>query len=84
MIALLGLIGSLCLGLCALPQVLHTWRTGDTQGLSWSFLLLWAGGEVALLGYVLLTTRDPVLLVNYVFNLLCLSSILTVKAGGEA
>ena len=35
-----GWISSAALALCALPQVLHTWRTGKTDGISLAFLTL--------------------------------------------
>ena len=49
----IGWIGSLSLSICAVPQVYHTYRTKQTVGLSWLFLLLWFFGEVFTLAYIL-------------------------------
>lgn len=76
MIEFLGWIGALCLGMCAIPQAIHSWRTKSSAGLSLVFLLLWIGGEVATLAYILLTTVQLPLIVNYVINLVCLLIIL--------
>jgi uncharacterized protein with PQ loop repeat len=76
MIDLLGWVGSLCLGLCALPQAYHSWRTKSSAGLSLTFLLLWIVGEIATLAYILLTTAQLPLIVNYTVNLICLLIII--------
>jgi len=72
MIDLLGWIGSICLGLCALPQAYHSWKTKSSAGLSLSFLVLWILGEIATLIYILCTTIQIPLIVNYSVNLICL------------
>lgn len=52
MMQILGAIGSLCFEFCLLPQVIKVYRQKTAQGLSWLFLLLSAGGNVASCGYV--------------------------------
>lgn len=79
MIGLLGLIGSICFSISALPQAWHSYRLGRTNGISDLFLGLWATGEICTLLYVGLTTRDPYLLSNYVINGICLSVIIRYR-----
>lgn len=55
MMQILGAIGSLCFAFCLLPQVIKAYREKTAQGLSWLFLLLSAGGNVASCGYVAYT-----------------------------
>jgi len=55
MIETIGWIGSSCLAVCALPQVLKTWRTGKSDDLSWGFLWLWFVGEIFLIIYMILS-----------------------------
>lgn len=76
MIEMLGWIGALMLGICALPQAIFSYRNKDSSGISLSFLMLWLGGEVLTLVYILATTMQLPLVVNYLFNILCLSVIL--------
>ncbi len=49
----IGWIGSISLSICAVPQVYHTYKTKQTVGLSWLFLLLWFFGEILTLAYIL-------------------------------
>ena len=80
MIELAGWLSSLALGLCAIPQVIHTWKTGKTDGISVGFLLLWLVGEV--FGLIYLTGFDIMpmpLLVNYMANTIAISYILWKK-----
>lgn len=79
MLEILGWIGALCLGLCALPQAWQSFKTKSSQGISSSFLFLWIVGEIATLIYICLTTAQVPLIVNYIFNLLCLLIILRYK-----
>lgn len=79
MIKIIGTIGAIGLAVCAAPQALECFRTKSSAGLSHTFLLLWTLGEIFTLIYVLATTADPILLLNYCFNLLCLLVILWFK-----
>jgi uncharacterized protein with PQ loop repeat len=75
----LGWIGAACFSVCAIPQALHCYRTKSAAGLSRLTLGLWLTGEISLLGYTLLGPFSLQLLVNYVFNLLCLCVIIYYK-----
>lgn len=55
MLHLVGVFGSLCFAFCLLPQVVQTYKEKDASGLSWAFLLLSLGGNVASCGYVVYT-----------------------------
>lgn len=78
----LGWIGSICLAICALPQVIHTAQTKETQGLSKLFLLLWLVGEIAAIIYQHLKNGFTPLHFNYIFNIV-LISILCYYKGKE-
>lgn len=85
-IDIIGYLGALALGACAIPQAIQSYRTRSSQGLSLVFLLLWTLGEIALGTYTAATLplRDGApLLINYGINLLCLGIILRFwKPGG--
>jgi len=76
MMELIGWLGALMLGICALPQAITSYRTKDSSGISLSFLLLWLGGEVLTLIYIVSTTMQLPLIFNYLFNILCLAVII--------
>lgn len=68
MIELIGHLGAFLLSLSSAPQLITTYRTKDVTGLSLNMLLLWGFG-CALMGiYVLFTTKQLPLLINYAFN----------------
>lgn len=72
MVEFLGWFGAACFSLCALPQVTLVLQQGHAEGLSPWFILLWAGGEVCMIAYVILTVGwDGPLLTNYIFNFAC-------------
>lgn len=79
LIETIGWIGALLFSLCAVPQAIACYRDGNAKGLDWLFLLMWAGGEVLTLGYVLTKDNVAPLIVNYVLNLACLLVILYYK-----
>ena len=80
---LVGWASSICLGLCAYPQIYTTWKTGNTDGLSLWFLVCWQLGEVLGLWYVLtLTTISLPLVVNYAANTLGVGYLLWKKWRG--
>lgn len=70
MLNLIGLIGTILLVFSSIPQAFHTWSTKDISGLSLMTLLLWFIGVVFMGIYVLLTTAQLPLLLNYVLNTL--------------
>lgn len=77
---LLGWVGSILFALCALPQALQSYRQGHSEGLSWAFLAMWGGGEVATLLYVLEKGNLLPLLFNYGLNLVFLAVIIWYRA----
>ncbi len=72
-------LGSFGFAVCAIPQVISTWRAGHARELSWGFLLLWLLGEVCTFAYVLHEIDSPPLIVNYVINGLCLLILIWYK-----
>lgn len=68
MIEIIGHLGALLLSLSSAPQLITTYRKKDVTGLSLNMLLLWGIG-CALMGvYVLFTSRQTPLLINYALN----------------
>lgn len=78
MLNLIGWIGGICFAISGIPQAYWSWKEGHSKGLSWSFLLLWLGGEVFTLVYVS-ARQDWPLIFNYVFNLMSLLVIIYYK-----
>ena len=84
LIQIIGWLGSVCLAICAVPQVVKTFRTKKIDDISWGFLLLWFSGEVFTLSYLfLIDYRTGVLhfplYVNYAFNITLLFYLLYAK-----
>lgn len=78
---LLGWLGSTLLALCGLPEAFQALSTGSS-GLTWTFLGLWGGGEIVVLIYTLLKSRQVKLLpliFNYGLNIVFISIIVWVK-----
>lgn len=77
---LLGWLGAFFFSICAAPQAFKAFKDGHSQGISLLFLFLWFCGEFCMIFYTLLALNaDAPLLVNYIFNLLCLFVILKYK-----
>jgi len=89
MVETIGWLGSIMLGICAYPQLVHTVKTRDTSGLSWGFLALWGFGEIFTLSYVVLNTNYPYqtfnypLICNYALNCAIISVLVYFKYKGE-
>ena len=81
MIGLVGWLGAACLALCALPQVIKSYRTKSVKDLSWGFLGLWMAGEIFCCVYIVGTTgfEQLPLLANYLVNGLMLSYLIYAK-----
>lgn len=77
----LGWLGSLCFGVCGIPQALKARRDGHADGLSWWFLVAWMGGEILYITATLMKF-GPVwwMLANYTVNTVALCVILRYKA----
>lgn len=80
----IGWIGAFFFSICALPQVWLVFKTKNTDGMSWGFLITWFLGEVFTIVYVTLygiVNMDipwP-LLANYAFNLIQLIYLIGYK-----
>lgn len=75
----IGWIGSTLFALCGLPQAVSSWRHKNSDGLTWTFLLMWLGGEVLTIIYVSSTSGSLPLLVNYYLNAMFLAVIIWFK-----
>ena len=81
----LGWIGAILFSICGFPQAIKTWKTKKAGDLSWLFLLMWWGGEVLTLFYILIDdailgiTHFP-LYINYVINLIIIYYLIYAKA----
>ncbi len=74
----IGWLGSLLLAFCGLPQALESYRTKNSDGLTWGFLLMWFWGELLTFVYVFPTMMLP-LVFNYTANMIFLVVILFYK-----
>jgi MtN3 and saliva related transmembrane protein len=68
MIEIVGHLGAVLLSLSSAPQLYKTYKTKDITGLSLNMLLLWAFGCAFMGIYVVYTSRQMPLLINYAFN----------------
>ena len=75
---LVGWIGGLMLAICALPQAYTSWKQGHSDGLTWTLLWLWGGGEFVTLVYVI-PKQDWPLILNYGINVIAMSVIMWYK-----
>jgi len=82
---MIGWIGALFLSACAVPQAHYCWRMGHARGLSMSFLMLWAGGEIAMSAYVVADhAASAPLMLNYLFNIAMICVMLRYKLWPKA
>lgn len=73
-----GWIGSICLAICAIPQAYKSFKEKHSNGVSWSFIVLWLVGEICTLIYIIPTGSKP-LIFNYVANILFVAVIFFYK-----
>ena len=80
----IGWLGSFLFAICAIPQVIKTWKTKKAGDLSWLFLIFWLLGELLSFTYIIIddillwTTHLP-LYVNYSFNTIIVLYLLYAK-----
>ena len=74
----IGYVGAFLLAFCSLPQMIYSVKEGNSDGISWAFLLMWLAGEVITLYYIWGDVRIPLLL-NYSANIIFISVILKYK-----
>ncbi len=80
----IGWIGAFLFAICAVPQVLKTWKTKKAGDLSMLFLMFWLFGELLTFAYIIV---DDVLLeithfplyINYFFNTLLVLYLIYAK-----
>lgn len=81
---IVGWMGSILFAICALPQVIHTFKTRRTNDVNELFIWLWFWGEVFTFSYVLVDDFSKQhyhvpLYFNYAFNLLMLFYLIYAK-----
>lgn len=74
----IGWIGSLLLAFCGLPQAWESYKTKNSDGLTWSFLLMWGVGEIFTIIYIIPKWHWP-LIFNYTANIIFISIIVYYK-----
>lgn len=79
----IGWLGGVLLAACGLPQAIKSYRQKHSHGLSLMFLLMWLGGELLVLVYVLPKWHWP-LIFNYAANIALVSVILYYKLRPQA
>ena len=75
---MIGWLGSLLLGICALPETIRTIKDGRCH-VGWGMLLLWLLGEVFVFIHVLFNIHDIALLTNYSLNIILLIIMIYYK-----
>lgn len=81
-VASIGWIGSGLLAFCGLPQAVSSWRNKNSDGLTYLFLFMWSGGEIATLIFItsaITFEYSAPLLLNYSANLIFLAVIIWFK-----
>lgn len=73
----IGLIGSLFLTFCAVPELYRTVKQGVCH-IGWGFLLMWFLGEIFCFFYGFQLNEIP-LIINYTFNLIVVSVMVFFK-----
>ncbi len=73
-----GWISSILFAFCGLPQAIKSVKTGRSDGLTWGFILMWLGGEIFAILYILPKSDLP-LLFNYSINMIFLLIICAYK-----
>lgn len=76
-----GLIGSILLGICALPETIRTIQDKRCH-LGWGFLFLWYVGEILSLIYGVSLKEFPLIL-NYSVNVIALTIMVYYKIYGK-
>ena len=80
----IGWLGAFFFAICAIPQVVKTYRTRETGDLSFMFLLLWLLGEIFTFTYIIIDdleigiTHFP-LYTNYIFNIVLVVYLVYAK-----
>ena len=80
----IGWIGNILFAVCAIPQVIKTFRTKRTKDLSVLFLWLWFTGELLTFIYIVVGDIEskmvhPPLYFNYLVNIVLASFLVYAK-----
>jgi uncharacterized protein with PQ loop repeat len=78
MIEYIGWIGSILLAFCGLPQAIESYKTKNSDGLTWGFLIMWGVGEIFTIIYIIPKWHWP-LIFNYTANIIFIGIILYYK-----
>ena len=73
-----GWLGSILLAFCGLPQAIESYKTKNSDGLTWGFVLMWFVGEICTFIYII-PKMDLPLLFNYSANIMFLIIIIYYK-----
>ncbi len=81
---LIGWLGAFLFAICAVPQVIKTWKTKKADDLSWLFLFFWLAGEILMFAYIViddiaLNISHYPLYMNYAFNIVMVVYLLFAK-----
>jgi uncharacterized protein with PQ loop repeat len=74
----IGWIGSILLAFCGLPQAIESYKTKNSNGLTWGFLIMWGVGELFTIIYIIPKWHWP-LIFNYTANIIFISIIVYYK-----
>ncbi len=74
----IGWIGSILLAFCGLPQAIESYKTKNSNGLTWGFLIMWGVGEIFTVIYIIPKWHWP-LIFNYTANIIFISIIAYYK-----
>jgi uncharacterized protein with PQ loop repeat len=78
----IGWIGSILLAFCGLPQAIESYKTKNSDGLTWGFLIMWGVGELFTIAYIIPKWHWP-LIFNYTANIIFISIITYYKVRGK-
>lgn len=76
---MVGWIGSMLFAFCGLPQAIHAFRHKNSDGMTWSFIMMWLWGEIFTLIYISSKQDVVPLLANYILNVVFLLVIVWFK-----
>ena len=76
---IVGWIGSMLFAFCGLPQDIHAFRNKNSDGMTWSFIMMWLWGEIFTLIYISSKQDVVPLLANYILNVVFLLVIVWFK-----
>ena len=75
---IIGWIGGILLAFCGLPQAVESYKTKNSDGLTWGFLIMWGVGELFTIVYIIPKWHWP-LIFNYTANIVFISIIAYYK-----